>query len=152
MSEPDSSHIASLLLLAVHQLEAAMQDASAEAELLSHAIASLGERGAQMRDTGGESTQAKALPILADAQRAMRALQFHDRLSQRVSHVRGALAQMHASLASGQNVQWEQLSQTIRDGFTMESECRLFDTIVTRKLSEPESEPEAAPSGGVELF
>lgn len=72
------------LLLAVRQLDAAMVDASAGAGLLSSAVASLGARGAHLRDTGGDATQAEALPIVADAQRAIKALQFHDRLSQRV--------------------------------------------------------------------
>ena len=152
MSATETDQIAPLLLLAVRQLEVAMEDAAAEAELLSRAIAALGERGAHMRDTGGDSTQAKAMPILADAQRAMRALQFHDRLSQRVSHVRDALAKMHGGLATGEHEDWQKLKRGIRALYTMEDERRLFDSIVQRMPVGPEPPREAIPCGSVELF
>jgi hypothetical protein len=152
MSARETDQIAPLLLLAVRQLEVAMEDAAAEAELLSRAIAALGERGVHMRDTGGDSTQAKALPILADAQRAMRALQFHDRLSQRVSHVRDALEKMHGGLAIQDHDDWQMLKRSIRALYTMEDERRLFDSIVQRVPVGPEPVREAIPCGSVELF
>src|SRR5688572_6869150 len=155
MDKDDINHIAPLLMLAVRQLDAAMLDASAEAELLSRAVASLGERGAHMRDTGGESTHAKALPILADAQRAMRALQFHDRLSQRVSHVRDALARVHASVAASGGEEWRKLHESIRALYTMEDERQIFDALVQReapRANESGEEARDAPVGSVELF
>jgi hypothetical protein len=155
MDKDDIKHLAPLLLLAVRQLDAAMLDASAEAELLSRAVAALGERGAQMRDTGGESTQAKALPILADAQRAMRALQFHDRLSQRINHVRDALARVHASVATSGGEEWRQLHESIRALYTMEDERQIFDALVKRegpRHGAQDEESRDAPMGSVELF
>jgi hypothetical protein len=155
MDKDDISHFAPLLLLAVRQLDAAMLDASAEAELLSRAVAALSERGAHMRDTGGESTHAKALPILADAQRAMRALQFHDRLSQRVTHVRDALARVHASVATSGGEEWRKLHESIRSLYTMEDERQIFDALVKRDESRDENSRETAkdaPAGSVELF
>jgi len=152
MSANETDQIAPLLLLAVRQLEVAMEDAAAEAELLSRAIAALGERGVHMRDTGGDSTQAKALPILADAQRAMRALQFHDRLSQRVSHVRDALEKIHGGLATQDHDDWQKLKRSIRALYTMEDERRLFDSIVQRVPVGPEPARDAIPCGSVELF
>jgi hypothetical protein len=153
MDKDDIHNLAPLLLLAVRQLDAAMLDASAEAELLSRAVAALGERGAHMRDTGGESTHAKALPILADAQRAMRALQFHDRLSQRITHVRDAMARLHASVATGRSEEWPKVNEAIRALYTMEDERQIFDALVTRRLLREEDrsrDPEQC--GSVELF
>lgn len=151
MDKDDINNLAPLLLLAVRQLDAAMLDASAEAELLSRAVAALGERGAQMRDNGGESTHAKALPFIADAQRAMRALQFHDRLSQRVTHVRDALSRLHACVATGHGREWQQMRDAIRGLYTMEDERQIFDALVKRDPSRDEAR-EAATSGSVELF
>jgi hypothetical protein len=153
MDKDDLHNLAPLLLLAVRQLDAAMLDASAEAELLSRAVAALGERGAHMRDTGGDATHAKALPIVADAQRAMRALQFHDRLSQRITHVRDAMACLHASLATGQSEEWQKINEAIRSLYTMEDERKVFDALVTQRLTREEElarDPEQR--GSVELF
>ena len=155
MDKDDINHVAPLLLLAVRQLDAAMLDASAEAELLSRAVAALSERGAHMRDTGGDSTHAKALPILADAQRAMRALQFHDRLSQRITHVRDALARLHASVATAGGDEWRKLHDSIRSLYTMEDERQIFDALVKREGPRQDGESEEskdAPVGSVELF
>ena len=146
------NNLAPLLLLAVRQLDAAMLDASAEAELLSRAVAALGVRGAQMRDNGGDDTHAKALPFVADAQRAMRALQFHDRLSQRVTHVRDALSRLHACVATGQGAEWQKLNDSIRSLYTMEDERQIFDALVQRSSDGEEPEGEDAACGSVELF
>src|SRR5689334_7998035 len=152
MDKDEMTHLAPLLLLAVRQLDAAMLDASAEAELLSRAVADLGMRGAQMRDSGGEATHAKALPFVADAQRAMRALQFHDRLSQRVTHVRDALTRLHACVATGQGAEWQRLGETIRALYTMEDERQIFDALVQRPADCDTQTDEDAPCGSVELF
>src|SRR6185295_13734690 len=151
MDKDDITHLAPLLLLAVRQLDAALLDASAEAELLSRAVADLGVRGAQMRDSGGEATHAKALPFVADAQRAMRALQFHDRLSQRVNHVRDALLRVHGSVAAGNGDEWHKLNESIRRLYTMEDERQIFDALVPRSDQEEEAGEEAQ-RGSVELF
>ena len=152
MDKDEIKNLAPLLLLAVRQLDAAMLDASAEAELLSRAVAALGVRGAQMRDTGGEATHAKALPFVADAQRAMRALQFHDRLSQRVTHVRDALSRLHACVATSESHEWEKLNDSIRSLYTMEDERQIFDALVQRPAGRDEPVAEDAPCGSVELF
>jgi hypothetical protein len=153
MDRDDINNLAPLLLLAVRQLDAAMLDASAEAELLSRAVASLSERGAHMRDTGGDTTQAKALPIVADAQRAMRALQFHDRLSQRVTHVRDALARVHACVATTGGDEWRALNDSIRALYTMEDERQIFDALVNKGAGESRREAsQDPPAGSVELF
>ena len=152
MDKDEIKNLAPLLLLAVRQLDAAMLDASAEAELLSRAVAALGVRGAQMRDTGGEATHAKALPFVADAQRAMRALQFHDRLSQRVTHVRDALSRLHACVATGEYDEWQKLNDAIRALYTMEDERQRFDALVQRPAGDDDPAGEEAPCGSVELF
>jgi hypothetical protein len=155
MHKDDIDNLAPLLLLAVRQLDAAMVDASAEAELLSRAVASLGERGAHLHDNGGDATQAKALPIVADAQRAMKALQFHDRLSQRVTHVREALARVLATVAAGDAEEWAQLREAIRASYTMEDERKIFDSLMfAGSTSRPSAEPARDPgqTGSVELF
>src|SRR5690348_13964956 len=152
MDKDETNNLAPLLLLAVRQLDAAMLDASAEAELLSRAVADLGVRGEQMRDSGGEATHAKALPFVADAQRAMRALQFHDRLSQRVNHVRDALSRLHACVATGDNAEWDKLNAAIRGLYTMEDERQIFDALVPRPAGRDGSDGEEAACGSVELF
>ena len=155
MHKDDIDNLAPLLLLAVRQLDAALVDASAEAELLSRAVASLGARGAHLRDNGGDATQAEALPIVADAQRAMKALQFHDRLSQRVTHVRETLARVLAAVAAGEGEEWAQLGASIRASYTMEDERKIFDSLMfTDRVQKPAAEPAREPgqTGSVELF
>lgn len=152
MDQDEIRHLAPLLLLAVRQLDAAMLDASAEAELLSRAVAALGVRGAQMRDSGGDDTHARALPFVADAQRAMRALQFHDRLSQRVTHVRDALTRLHACVAMGEGGEWNKLTDSIRSLYTMEDERQIFDALVPRAPDRDAATAEDAPCGSVEIF
>jgi hypothetical protein len=153
MNRDDINHLAPLLLLAVRQLDAAMLDASAEAELLSRAVASLNERGTHMLGSGGETTQARALPIVADAQRAMRALQFHDRLSQRVTHVREALARVHACVATTGGEEWRKVNDSIRALYTMEDERQIFDALVSKATGETKRDAAPdAPPGSVELF
>lgn len=152
MDKDDINHLAPLLLLAVRQLDAALLDASAEAELLSRAVADLGVRGAQMRDSGGDATHAKALPFVADAQRAMRALQFHDRLSQRVNHVRDALMRVHGCVATNHGDEWRKLNDSIRSLYTMEDERQIFDALVPRAPDADDEPCEEAQRGSVELF
>jgi hypothetical protein len=152
MDKDEMNNLAPLLLLAVRQLDAAMLDASAEAELLSRAVAALGARGAQMRDNGGEATHAKALPFVAEAQRAMRAMQFHDRLSQRVTHVRDALSRLHACVATGKGAEWQKLNDAIRALYTMEDERQIFDALVQRPADRDAAVGDEAPCGSVEIF
>jgi hypothetical protein len=134
--------LASVLELVAMQLEIAMQQAAAQVEELSGSIAGLSALAGQ---TG-------SLELTAETRRAMMAMQFHDQLVQRVTHVRQALADLHDELRSGDSPDWVALVARMRSHYTMEDERRLFDMVLgdlagTRAPREQEALP-----GSTELF
>jgi hypothetical protein len=144
--------LAAVLELVAMQLEVAMQNAAAQAERLSQAVAAFAAIGARLR-TGDPSLLAHADAIQQEAHRAMVAMQFHDQLAQRVMHVRDALGDVHDEVLAGEEPDWNGLMRKMRSHYTMEDERRLFD-LVLGTLPETPGKPreeEALPSS-VELF
>jgi hydrogenase maturation factor HypF (carbamoyltransferase family) len=149
--------LAAVLELVAMQLEVAMENAAAQAETLSQSVAEftaigvrLGERARAIDDP---ELAAQVAAIATQAQRALVAMQFHDQLAQRVTHVRDALGDVHDVLLSGGEPDWNGLMRKMRGHYTMEDERRLFDLVLWAfpgKQDEPR-EDEALPSS-VELF
>jgi len=110
-AEPE---LVGLLGLAASQIEVALRESAAPVAELGNVIAGLGDTPA--------------------ARTAATALQFHDRLSQRLTHVRDTLAALAEFLsAPGERTlatDWEQLRADIRARYSMEQERLIFDLLV----------------------
>jgi hypothetical protein len=144
--------LAAVLELVAMQLEVAMQNGAAQAERLSQSVAAFTVIGAHMRSTNEPTLAAYARDIEEEAARAMVAMQFHDQLAQRVTHVRDALGDVHDELLSGKEPAWNELVAKMRAHYTMEDERRLFDLVMWAfPGAKAEREEEALPSS-VELF
>jgi hypothetical protein len=103
-----------LLGLAASQIEVALREAEAPVAALGELIAGLGDSAA---GRAGAS-----------------ALQYHDRLSQRLTHVRDTLSALAEFLgAPGEHTlaaDWDQLRADIRSRYSMEQERLIFDLLV----------------------
>lgn len=103
-----------LLGLAASQIEAALREAEPPVAALAGIVARLGET--------------------AEGRAAATALQFHDRLTQRLTHVRDTLASLARFLGErsprGPGGGWESLRRDIRGRYSMERERVMFDLLV----------------------
>jgi hypothetical protein len=145
--------LAAVLELVAMQLEVAMQNAAAQAERLSEAVAAFSAVGAHLRANADPTVLAQAEAIQQEAHRAMMAMQFHDQLAQRVTHVRDALGDVHDELLAGDEQDWSGLLRKMRGHYTMEDERRLFDMVLGTLPDAPGSpREEEALQSSVELF
>src|SRR5688572_23172559 len=157
MGDSPSIPLAAVLELVAMQLEVAMQSAAAQAERLSGSVAEVtaisSRLSAHLRATKDPVLTAQAAAIEAEAQRAMVAMQFHDQLAQRVTHVREALGDVHDELLIDDFPDWGALLRKMRVHYTMEDERRLFDMVlgVLPEAAGEKRKEEALPSS-VELF
>jgi hypothetical protein len=152
MADTPSIPLAAVLELVAMQLEVAMQSAAAQAERLSTSVAEFTAIGARMRATQDATLTAHAAAIDQEAQRAMIAMQYHDQLAQRVTHVREALGDVHDELLSGNSPDWTELVRKMRSHYTMEDERRLFDLVVWAFPNTTTPRDEEALPSSVELF
>lgn len=144
-----------LLELTSSQLEVALQNASAQVERLAGSVAEFARLAVEMRAHPDAAIAAQGARLGAEAERAMFAMQFHDQLTQRLTHVRDALGDMHDALAAPVAPPANLLLSVIRGRYTMEDERRLFDVMLSH-LPEAggvagDTGPESA-RGSVELF
>ena len=135
------------------QLEVAMQNAAAQAERLSLSVAEFTAIGARLRARQDPALATEIAAIEEEAAKAMMAMQFHDQLTQRVTHVRDALGDVHDELLTGRTPDWDALVRKMRSRYTMEDERRLFDLVLWAipGATEYRRGEEALPSS-VELF
>jgi hypothetical protein len=157
MSESAPNSLATLPLAAVlelvaMQLEVAMQNAASQAERLSQSVAVFTAVGSRMRATKDPAFAVHAEAIEQEAHRAMMAMQFHDQLAQRVTHVREALGDMHDELLVGDEHDWHALVRKMRGRYTMEDERRLFDLVMWAFPGAKDQREEEALPSSVELF
>jgi hypothetical protein len=152
MAQTSAIPLAAVLELVAMQLEVAMQNAAAQAERLSGSVAEFTAIGARLRATGEPAMVAFAEAIERNAHRAMMAMQFHDQLAQRVTHVRETLGDMHDELLTEESPDWGALLHKMRSHYTMEDERRLFDMVLGVLPQAPGVRPEEALPSSVELF
>lgn len=144
--------LAAVLELVAMQLEVAMQNAAAQAERLSGSVAAFTAIGARMRATLDPKLAEFAKSIEEEAGRAMMAMQFHDQLAQRVTHVRDALGDVHDELLAANAPDWNDLVAKMRAHYTMEDERRLFDLVMWAFPGAAVKRDEEALQSSVELF
>lgn len=144
--------LAAVLELVAMQLEVAMQNAAAQAERLSESVAEFSASGALLRAASDPIVAKQAAAIVENAHRAMMAMQFHDQLAQRVTHVRQALGDLHGELLSGKESDWAEVLRRMRAHYTMEDERRLFDMVLGSLPEAPTTRQDEALASSVELF
>ena len=144
--------LAAVLELVAMQLEVAMQNAASQAETLSGSVAAFTAIGARMRATNDPTLAEYARSIAEEAGKAMMAMQFHDQLAQRVTHVRDTLGDMHDELLAEGSPDWNALLRKMRSHYTMEDERRLFDMVLGVLPDAPADKVDEALPSSVELF
>jgi hypothetical protein len=134
--------LASVLELVAMQLEIAMQQAAARVDELSGSIAAL----------SAMASRSGSPDLVAETRRALTAMQFHDQLVQRVTHVRQALGDLSEELSTGGTTDWRALVSRMRSHYTMEDERRLFDLVLGDVSGARSSREDEALPGSTELF
>jgi hypothetical protein len=139
--------LVAMLGLAASQIEVSLRDSEQPVQTLCRAIASLGAAAdvldgslAQLPEIESCAEVRRMLEAQRDALRhrardSAVALQFHDRLVQRLEHVRDSLAALgdfvDAQAHQGSNADWEGLRSRIRSRYSMEQERVMFDLLVS---------------------
>lgn len=139
--------LVSMLGLAASQIEVSLRDAEQPIATLCRAITALGAAAevldgglGQLPDGEGAADVRRLLEAQRDAlkhraEEASVALQFHDRLVQRLTHVRDSLAALgdfvDAKAHHGPAPDWDGLRRRIRDQYSMEQERVMFDLLVS---------------------
>lgn len=134
--------IVSLLGLAASQIEVALREEEAPIATLGRSVTRLAD-AAQALDAAlavvPEGDARRALDeqrhaLLQEARDATVALQFHDRLVQRLTHVRDSLAWLGEFVDScghhGPAPGWDGLRDRIRSQYSMQQERLMFDLLV----------------------
>jgi hypothetical protein len=141
------AELRSFLELGAAQLESAMKDSDARVESLTSAINHIVERLAQLREViaalpaGGDAkalelgTQLESLgaELELDARQAVVAMQFYDKMIQRITHVRDGLAIPAETIEAApddRSAAWEQLLERVRGRYSMVEERVLFDFLI----------------------
>ena len=119
-----------LLELTASQLEVALQNSSSQVDRLAKSVAAFSKLGAELSVHSDPAIAEQGASLVAEAQRAMFAMQYHDQFAQRVQHVRDALGDLHDALAAPVAPPAAALLAVIRSRYTMEDERRLFDILL----------------------
>jgi hypothetical protein len=139
--------LVAMLGLAASQIEVSLCDAEAPVATLCRAVAALGAAAevldGSLAQLGADADCEDVRRMLAAQRDALRrrageataALQFHDRLVQRLTHVRDNLAALgdfvHAREHEGAHADWDGLRRRIRERYSMEQERVMFDLLVS---------------------
>jgi hypothetical protein len=141
------AELRSFLELGAAQLESAMKDSDARVASLTSAINHIVERLVELRavaealpagggDRAGEfgaRLAAIGAELELDARQAVVAMQFYDKLIQRITHVRDGLsipAEVIEAGAQQRSAAWEQLLEQVRSRYSMVEERVLFDFLI----------------------
>lgn len=142
-----AAELRSFLELGAAQLESAMKDSDARVASLTSAVSHILERLTELRAVADE-LPAVADPRLAglgdrltaisaelelDARQAVVALQFYDKLIQRITHVRDGLTIPAEVIEAGpqqRSAAWNQLLEQVRGRYSMVEERVLFDFLI----------------------
>lgn len=161
-----------VLGLALAQVQLGLQDSEKPVATLSETITVLHRQLGQMSSglaaalqTGDTSNLDPVLQACTEAQghiqQAVVAMQFYDKLSQRLGHIcdslEGVAEWLRQSQGADRHSHWQELLERIRASYTMEDEKALFDRLVgggkvEEALDEAGNSPQGGKNGDVELF
>lgn len=111
-----------MLDLAAAEIESALKSAEEPVAKLGTVMGSVATQMPQLDLVDHHITQ--------EVQQAIVALQFHDALVQRLTHVRDALLLLGRELGSDSRQGWDQLRDVIRTKYSLEDERRLYDLVI----------------------
>jgi hemoglobin-like flavoprotein len=152
MPHSQVSPTGAILQLAAMQIEVALQTAESQVTALSDAIAAIAQACGELP----EAAAASATVLRRYASSAVVAMQYHDQLMQRLSHVRDALTDLRQALTTPASAEeWHRILQAVRGRFSMEDERLLFDEILAKPTDQTGSHRALASDsvrGAVELF
>lgn len=172
LSATETAH---MLKLCAAQIEDALKECDAAVERLLEAFGAViddaqwfwrhanettnGRIVAADEPTMTAETTARSARLVARANAAIQALQFHDRLTQRLGHVRHSLKSLGEFVTdqerSSQADHWERLQQDLGKLYRTREEVAIFESLarvpVDRRKTPRESVP-ALPGSDIELF
>ncbi|MCU0760395.1 MAG: hypothetical protein MUF07_14520 [Steroidobacteraceae bacterium] len=144
-----AGELRSFLELGAAQLESAMKDSDARMASLASAVSHIVERLAELcalvdaLPAGGDAgadvaalharLRAVGAELELDARQAVVALQFYDKLIQRITHVRDGLSIPAEVIEAGpqqRSAAWERLLDEVRSRYSMVEERVLFDFLI----------------------
>lgn len=154
------------LNLGVAQLDAAVRESDSEVGRISQGLAAIATellRYESRRPAGAppdEHLEEMIRSVRASAQGVIKAMQFYDKLVQRLSHVRSGLAipaDATAEMAAALRVDWNDILDQVRSRYSMVEERVLFDFMMRglraeQMLKALASLREASSPGELELF
>lgn len=162
------SEIVGFVEMARSQIALALREAEAPIGELGSAIAGIGVACRRIQRLAGEDgpdalaeLEAAADQIAASVRDASVALQFHDRLAQRLAHAREALEVLAGAVADRHGhhtpAAWDRLRDGIRAQYSMDQERVIFDLLVggatpERVLDTLRNLHDAGAPGHVDLF
>jgi hypothetical protein len=146
------------LNLGVAQLDAAVRESDAQVDKIAQSLAAIAS-DMQQFDSGSGSAELVA-SVRASVAGAVKALQFYDKLIQRLTHVRSGLAipaDATADASAAASVDWNNILDQVRARYSMVEERVLFDFMMRglraeQMLKALQSLREAAAPGELELF
>jgi hypothetical protein len=143
------------LNLGVAQLDAAVRESDAQVDKIAQSLAAIANDMQQF-----EANAELVASVRASLAAAVKALQFYDKLVQRLTHVRSGLAipaDATADLGVAASVDWNDILDQVRARYSMVEERVLFDFMMRglraeQMLKALQSLREAAAPGELELF
>lgn len=153
------------LNLGVAQLDAAVRESDSQVDKIAQCLASITadvqrfESSLPAGDAGASGTE-MVNSVRASVQGVVRALQFYDKLIQRLTHVRSGLAipaDATADLSAAVKADWNDILDQVRARYSMVEERVLFDFMMRglraeQMLKALQSLREASSPGELELF
>jgi hypothetical protein len=141
------------LNLGVAQLDAAVRESDAQVDKIAQSLAAI---ASDIQQLDAE----RVASVRASVAAAVKALQFYDKLVQRLTHVRSGLAipaDATADLGVAAGVDWNDILDQVRARYSMVEERVLFDFMMRglraeQMLKALQSLREASAPGELELF
>ena len=160
-----AAETANMVKLCAAQTDGALSDCDAAIERLLEAFTTIVEDSQWLRRKAealaGRDSQAAAeldlrsLRLVTQANAAIQALQFHDRLTQRLGHVRHSLTSLGEFVTdpgrSGREEDWQELHARLGRMYRTREEVAIFEAVTGLRHAAANAAPAAAPSD-IELF
>jgi len=150
------------LNLGVAQLDAAVRESDTQVDKIAQSLAAIATDLQQLEGLAPGEAQFKSLTtsMRASVQAAVKALQFYDKLIQRLTHVRAGLAipaDATSDTAAPQSIDFDAILDQVRARYSMVEERVLFDFMMRglraeQMLKALQSLREASAPGELELF
>ena len=161
-----------LLNLAVAQITGSLKDGDESVEVLAGSFTSMAggiteveitlrENLGEMDDEVSEGIIHQCAGLSSKVQAAIIAIQFYDKITQKLTHVGDSLSDLGELVYDGSRInrqdEWSKLQSKIRSRYSMESERLMFDAImegasVKEALEMANSSEQSSDDGAIELF